>query len=143
MVAASRHDLEVPGCPLHSREVTAAAPLLRSPFAAACPTRQVLDRIGDRWTVLVLLLLDRGTHRFGELTREIEGISPKVLTQTLRALERDGLVSREVFAEVPPRTQYSLTDLGSTLLGAVRALERWATAHLDEVEAARAAYDAR
>ena len=114
-----------------------------NPFAADCPTRQVLDRIGDRWTMLVLLLLDRRTHRFSELSREIEGISPKVLTQTLRALERDGLVSREVFAEVPPRTEYTLTDLGSTLVGAVSALDRWARSHIDEVQAARAGFDAR
>ncbi|MEZ5091944.1 winged helix-turn-helix transcriptional regulator [Nocardioides sp.] len=114
-----------------------------SPFVADCPTRQVLDRIGDRWTMLVLLLLDRRTHRFGELAREIDGISPKVLTQALRALERDGLVVREVFAEVPPRTEYSLTDLGRTLVGAVSAVADWATAHIDEIQLHRAAFDAR
>ena len=114
-----------------------------NPYAADCPTRQVLDRIGDRWTMLVLLLLAERTHRFTELSRAIEGISPKVLTQALRALERDGLVSREVYAEVPPRTEYSLTDLGSTLVGAVSALDRWARSHIDEVQAARADFDAR
>ena len=120
------------------------APALEpNPYAADCPTRQVLDRIGDRWTMLVLLLLDRRTHRFTELAREIEGISPKVLTQTLRGLERDGLVRREVFAEVPPRTEYTLTDLGATLVGAVSALDRWARSHIDEVQAARADYDDR
>ena len=113
------------------------------PFSADCPTRGVLDRVGDRWTVLVLLLLARGTHRFGELAREIQGISPKVLTQTLRGLERDGLLVRQVYAEVPPRTEYTLTPLGETLIKAVSSLDRWARAHLDEVVAAQSAYDAR
>ncbi|MBD3782572.1 MAG: helix-turn-helix transcriptional regulator [Micrococcales bacterium] len=114
-----------------------------SPYAADCPTRTVLDRVGDRWTVLVLLLLERRTHRFTELQRSIEGISPKVLTQTLRALERDGLVTRVVHPEVPPRVEYSLTALGRTLVSAVAALDVWARSHIDEVEQARAAYDAR
>jgi DNA-binding HxlR family transcriptional regulator len=114
-----------------------------SPYAADCPTRAVLDRVGDRWTVLVLLLLERRTHRFTELQRSIEGISPKVLTQTLRALERDGLVTRVVHPEVPPRVEYSLTALGRTLVSAVAALDVWARSHIDEVEQARAAYDAR
>src|SRR5689334_2479382 len=113
------------------------------PYSADCPTRAVLDRVGDRWTVLVLLLLSDRTHRFNELSRAIEGISPKVLTQTLRALERDGLVTRQVYAEVPPRTEYSLTGLGRTLIDAVASLDRWARQHLDEVSAAQAAYDAR
>lgn len=113
------------------------------PFSAECPTRSVLDRIGDRWTVLVLLLLARRSHRFTELARGIEGISPKVLTQTLRAMERDGLATREVFAEVPPRVEYTLTDLGRSLVEAVAALEAWTRGHFDEVLAARAAYDAR
>ena len=113
------------------------------PYTAACPTRTVLDRIGDRWTVLVLLLLAERTRRFTELAKRIEGVSPKVLTQTLRALERDGLVTREVFAEVPPRVEYTLTDLGRTLVHAVAGLDAWARAHIDEVERSRAAYDAR
>lgn len=123
--------------------VSVAPTLEPNPFVADCPTRQVLDRIGDRWTMLVLLLLDQRTHRFGELSKQIEGISPKVLTQTLRGLERDGLISREVFAEVPPRTEYTLTDLGATLVGAVSALDRWARSHIDEVQTARATFDAR
>lgn len=113
------------------------------PYDAACPTRTILDRIGDRWTVLVLLLLADRTHRFTELSRAIEGISPKVLTSTLRSLERDGLISRQVYAEVPPRTEYSLTPLGETLVEAVSSLDRWSRTHIDAVQAARAAYDAR
>ncbi|MCM0620065.1 winged helix-turn-helix transcriptional regulator [Nocardioides bruguierae] len=112
------------------------------PYTAACPTRTVLDRVGDRWTMLVLLLLAQRTHRFSELSRAIEGISPKVLTQTLRGLERDGLLVREVHAEVPPRVEYTLTPLGGTLVDAVAGLDRWARVHIGEVEAARAAYDA-
>ncbi len=116
---------------------------IADPYAAACPTRTVLDRIGDRWTVLVLLLLAERTCRFTELQRRIEGVSPKVLTQVLRALERDGLVTREVHAEVPPRVEYTLTPLGGTLVQAVAGLDAWARAHIDEVERSRAAYDAR
>ncbi|MBM6406126.1 helix-turn-helix transcriptional regulator [Phycicoccus sp. CSK15P-2] len=114
-----------------------------NPYAAGCPTRTVLDRVGDRWTVLILLLLRDRTHRFTELQRGIEGISPKVLTQTLRGLERDGLVTRVVHAEVPPRVEYSLTPLGRTLVTAVAGLADWADAHIDEVQTARAAYDTR
>ena len=117
--------------------------VIADPYAAACPTRTVLDRIGDRWTVLVLLLLAERTCRFTELQRRIEGVSPKVLTQVLRALERDGLVTREVHAEVPPRVEYTLTPLGGTLVQAVAGLDAWARAHIDEVERSRAAYDAR
>ena len=113
------------------------------PFTARCPSREVLDRVGDRWTVLVISLLAERMHRFGELRQAIDGISPKVLTSTLRGLERDGLVERTVYAEVPPRVEYAITPLGSTLVAAVEALASWATTHLPEVEEARAAYDAR
>ena len=113
------------------------------PFAASCPSRQVLDRIGDRWSVLVILTLADGTLRYGEVAAAIEGVSQKMLTQTLRGLERDGLVTRTVFAEVPPRVEYALTDLGRSLLGAVSGLHAWATSHIGDVVAARSAYDAR
>ena len=86
--------------------------MLPDPFAADCPSRQVLDRIGDRWSVLVILVLSQGTRRFSEVAGAIEGISQKMLTQTLRGLERDGLVTRTVYAEVPPRVEYELTPLG-------------------------------
>ena len=112
-------------------------------FDPNCPSRQVLDRIGDRWSVLVVLTLATGTLRHGEIAARIGGITPKMLTQTLRALERDGLVARTVYAEVPPRVEYALTELGHDLVGLTRQLERWAETHMPDVEAARASYDAR
>ncbi|SHG56686.1 winged helix-turn-helix transcriptional regulator [Streptoalloteichus hindustanus] len=107
-----------------------------------CPTRLVLDRIGDRWTVLVVLLLSRQSPmRFTELRRGVGGIAPKVLTQTLRALERDGLIKRTVYAEVPPRVEYELTALGASLRTPITAIGRWAERHVSEVLDARANYD--
>ena len=111
-------------------------------FAKDCPSRQVLDRIGDTWSVLIVSLLAGGPQRYTTLQRQIEGISPKMLTQTLRGLERDGLVTRTVHAVVPPRVDYALTPLGESLRGLVSELEKWATTHIDDVQAARAAYDA-
>lgn len=112
-------------------------------YAKNCPSRQVLDRIGDTWSVLIVTLLAGGPERYTTLQRQIEGISPKMLTQTLRALERDGLITRTVQAVVPPRVDYELTPLGESLLGLVEALEKWAVNHMDDVLAARATYDAR
>jgi DNA-binding HxlR family transcriptional regulator len=108
-------------------------------FDPACPTRAVLDRIGDRWTVLVVLILLSGTRRFGELRDQIAGVSPKVLTATLRALERDGLVVRHVYAEVPPRVDYTLTPLGRSLETPLRAIRDWAETNMPAIEAARRA----
>ena len=123
--------------------VTAVSPDGRfNVLAAACPTRQVVTRIGDRWTLLVLSALQDRTLRFQELRRALDGVSQKMLTQTLRALERDGLVRREVFAAVPPRVEYSLTPLGGTLSELVAGIRAWAYGHMDEIAAARAAYDA-
>jgi len=117
---------------------------LSGPFYAKnCPSRQVLDRIGDTWSVLIVTLLANGPERYTTLQRQIEGISPKMLTQTLRALERDGLITRTVQAVVPPRVDYELTPLGESLLDLVAALEKWAVNHMDDVLAARATYDAR
>jgi DNA-binding HxlR family transcriptional regulator len=113
------------------------------PYTAACPSRQALDRIGDRWTILVLGALSDGPRRFTELARRIEGVSQKMLTQTLRGLERDGLVTRTVHASVPPRVDYELTQLGWTLSGPIGALEQWALDHMADVLAARASYDGR
>ncbi|GGR64452.1 transcriptional regulator [Micromonospora fulviviridis] len=113
------------------------------PFNRNCGSRKVLDRIGDRWSVLVVLTLADGDKRYGELAERVDGISQKMLTQTLRGLERDGIVTRTVHASVPPRVDYALTDLGRSLLDLVAGLEAWATTHLAEVEAARARYDAR
>jgi DNA-binding HxlR family transcriptional regulator len=112
-------------------------------YARDCPSRQVLDRIGDTWSVLIVGALADGPRRYTELAKRIEAISPKMLTQTLRGLERDGLVGRTVHAVVPPRVDYALTPLGTSLLTLVGALESWAEAHIGDVQHARAAYDAR
>ncbi|GAA3735938.1 DNA-binding HxlR family transcriptional regulator [Spinactinospora alkalitolerans] len=108
----------------------------------ACPTRRLIDRVGDKWSVLVILHLVRGTHRFSELRCAIGGVTPKVLTHTLRELERDGLVEREVHAEVPPRVEYRLTDLGRDAVAPLDALRDWAEAGLPRVLRARERYDA-
>ena len=112
-------------------------------MTAACPTRQVLRRIGDRWTMLVIMALQPGTLRFSELRRAIEGVTQKVLTETLRALERDGLVEREAIPTVPVTVRYTLTPLGHSLAEAVAAVRAWAYAHMDEIDEARARYDGR
>jgi DNA-binding HxlR family transcriptional regulator len=110
-------------------------------FDGKCPTRVVLDRVSDKWAVLILILLAAGPLRFNELRRRIDGISQKMLSQTLKSLERDGLVSRRVFATVPVTVEYSITPLGLTLHAAVDALRIWAETHLDDVVAAQARYD--
>lgn len=112
-------------------------------LAAACPTRQVINRIGDRWSLLVLYALEGGTLRFQELRRSVDGISQKMLTQTLRLLERDGLVERQIYATVPPRVEYSLTPLGRTLSGHIANIREWAYANMAGIEQARSAFDAR
>lgn len=103
-----------------------------------CPSRLVLDRIADKWTALVIQVLARQTMRYAELQREVGGISQKMLTQTLRSLERDGLVERKVFPVVPPKVEYSLTRLGRTLIEPLNALCRWSEKHLPELQANRA-----
>jgi DNA-binding HxlR family transcriptional regulator len=105
---------------------------------AQCPSRLVLDRIADKWTAIVIQLLSRKTMRYAELHREIGGISQKMLTQTLRSLERDGLVQRKVYPVVPPRVEYTLSRLGRTLIEPLRALCRWSEKHLAELQAHRA-----
>jgi DNA-binding HxlR family transcriptional regulator len=112
-------------------------------FDRKCPSRQLLDRIGDTWSVLVVVSLADGSLRYSELAARIDGVSPKMLTQALRGLERDGLLTRTVHAVVPPRVDYALTDLGRSLLGLVRALEDWAETHIGDVVEARDAYDGR
>lgn len=112
-------------------------------FARDCASRVVLDRIGDRWTVLVVLSLAEGRLRFSELRKRIDGITPKVMTQTLRALERDGIITREVFAEVPPRVEYELTELGRDLLAPIDAVRIWAEKHAVRIVANRDVYDGR
>ena len=110
---------------------------------AGCRAREVLDRVGDKWSLLVISLLGERTRRFTELRRSIDGISQRMLTVTLRGLERDGLVTRTVHPTVPPRVDYALTPMGRTLLDTVRSLVEWADSHVPEIDAARAAYDRR
>jgi DNA-binding HxlR family transcriptional regulator len=111
---------------------------------ANCHAREILARVGDKWSVYVIHVLgDAGTLRFNELRSRVDGVSQRMLTVTLRGLERDGLVVRTVYPEVPPRVEYALTSLGATLRQLVRGLVKWSGAHLPEVDAARAAYDAR
>ena len=117
--------------------VRKACALQPNVLSGVCHTRQVLDLIADKWTTLVIYLLSSGKHRYGELHKRIEGISQKMLTQTLRQLEDDGLVKRMVYPEVPPRTEYELTPLGETLREPLSALCQWAEEHLPEVEKAR------
>ena len=112
-------------------------------FLASCPSRQVLARISDKWVTLILVALASGPLRYSDLRKIIAGVSQKMLTQTLRALERDGLVSRTVTARVPVRVDYQLTPLGESLMPAVHAVKSWAEEHIGEIEASRAAYDGR
>ena len=112
--------------------------------ADACrPITDILTRVGDKWSVMVVMLLGNGTKRFNEMRRVIGGISQRMLTLTLRGLERDGLVTRTVFPTVPPRVDYALTDLGRSLLIPISALGAWAYGHRDAIDAARLAFDAR
>ncbi|MFE4518286.1 winged helix-turn-helix transcriptional regulator [Kitasatospora sp. NPDC056783] len=108
-----------------------------------CEVRQILDRVADKWSLLVIALLDRQSLRFTELRRAIDGVSQRMLTVTLRQLERDGLVERTVHPVVPPRVDYALTPLGRTLHATIRSLVTWTEAHQREIAAAREAYDAR
>ena len=104
---------------------------------------EVLSRVGDKWTVLVVKILGGGPMRFNELKRTVDGISQRMLTLTLRALERDGLVTRTVFPSVPPRVEYELTTLGRSLIQPVSALAAWAIDHRGAIDGARKKFDAR
>jgi len=112
-------------------------------YSADCPTRQILDRVGDKWAVLILLLLRNEPLRFNQLRRAIEGISQKMLSQVLKSLERDGLVKRRAIATVPVTVEYSITPLGGTLAAAVDPLRDWAERNLKDVLAAQRRYDAQ
>ncbi len=112
-------------------------------FQANCLSRRVLELIADQWTPLVIYALEEGTMRFGQLLKRINGISKKMLTQTLRAMERNGLVQRVVYPVVPPVVEYSLTPLGQTLIEPINALRNWAYGHLEEVAHAQTVYDQR
>ena len=123
-------------------EVPALAPGAH-PVSDCHGVASVLARVGDKWSVLVIMLLGDGPRRFNELKRMIAGISQRMLTLTLRGLERDGLVTRTVFPTIPPRVDYALTDLGRGLWKPVEALGLWARAHRAEIETARARFDGR
>ncbi len=110
-------------------------------YQTECPTRLVLNRIADKWAVLVLGLLESETKRFSALQREIGGISQKMLTQTLRGLERDGLIARTIYPTVPPKVEYTITPLGKTLVGLLAALRVWSETHIEEVQQAQSNYD--
>lgn len=106
-----------------------------------CPTRLALNRIADKWTVLVVGSLKEGAKRFSTLRREIGGVSQKMLTQTLRGLERDGLVNRTIYPSVPPKVEYSLTPVGQTLVGVLDAIRVWSETHIEAVLTAQSLYD--
>ncbi|MBX9864887.1 MAG: helix-turn-helix transcriptional regulator [Hyphomicrobium sp.] len=112
-----------------------------NPYAAGCPTRQLLDRISDKWVVLVLSLLEGGPKRFSVLKREIDGISQKMLSQTLRALEQDGLLTRRAFPTVPVTVEYELTPLGRSLNVAMAPVVEWAVANMSRVLKARDTFE--
>jgi DNA-binding HxlR family transcriptional regulator len=116
---------------LHKQEMT---------LSERCPIRDVLDRLGDRWTLLVLMELQEGTLRFSKLKARIEDISQRMLAQTLRQLEKDGLVDRKVYPTIPPKVEYSLTDLGRSMLTPIGQLIDWASENHQAVRAARARY---
>ena len=111
-------------------------------YLAECPTRQLLVRLSDKWVSLLLCALADGPQRYSDLSRRIASISQKMLTQTLRAMERDGIVTRTVTPSVPVRVDYDLTPLGSDLVPLMQSLKRWAETNMDRVQAARDAYDA-
>jgi DNA-binding HxlR family transcriptional regulator len=138
--------MDVAGAPTAESAPTAEPvppPAGLAPPAGACRASEVLGRVGDKWSLQVIFSLGNGARRFTDLKRGIAGISQRMLTVTLRGLERDGIVTRTIYPVIPPRVDYELTPMGGTLLDAAGTLVCWAHAHLDEIEAARAAYDAR
>ena len=125
--------------------IPASAPIPdQAPLLDACrPVRLILSRIGDKWTLLIVRALGPGPMRFNALRRELGSISQKMLTQTLRNLERDGLVSRTVTPSTPPQVEYALTEMGHDLFRPIAALAEWTWIHADAIDASRTAYDAR
>jgi DNA-binding HxlR family transcriptional regulator len=112
-------------------------------YLAACPSRQILDLLANKWTMLVMGALGTGSLRFGELRRRLDGITQKMLTQTLRNLERDGLVDRTVYPTIPPRVDYAATELGHSVVALLDAIRVWSEQHIDDVLDARDDYDDR
>ena len=113
-----------------------------NPFNASCPSQEILALIGSKWSMLLLCLLSAGPKRTGELARAAGGISQKMLTQTLRELQRHGIVARKDFGEVPPRVEYSLTPLGRSLAGLVRQIEAWLESNYSKMSTVARSYDA-
>jgi DNA-binding HxlR family transcriptional regulator len=125
-------------------DYTQVTALKHDPEHADCrKVSQILSRVGDKWTVLVIMLLGGGPRRFNEIKRMVGGISQRMLTLTLKGLERDGMVTRTVTPTIPPRVDYELTNLGRSLSEPALALGLWAQSHLDEIEAARTRFDQR
>ena len=112
-------------------------------FNKNCPTRMVLDRIADKWTVLVVSSLESETKRFGELKKEIDGISQKMLTKTLKGMERDGLIKRKAYPTIPPKVEYSLTDLGVTLVEMLQNIQHWAENNIEEIIKSQRRFDSK
>lgn len=108
-----------------------------------CPIRLVLDRIADKWTVLIVGTLMHDTKRFGELRKSIDGISQKMLTQTLRGMERDGLINRKIYPTIPPKVEYSLTTLGKSLIKILLDIQDWSESNANNILSSRKAYDTR
>jgi len=132
------------GTSLEPAHTDLPAPRLPDPDHSDCRgVASVLSRVGDKWSVFVIMNLSDGPKRFNELKRMINGISQRMLTLTLRGLERDGLVTRTIFPTIPPRVDYELTDLGRGLQQPVKALGQWAMDHLAQIEAARTRFDER
>jgi len=124
--------------PLHMKSPNNSPAKKNNVLDPRCPSRLVLARIADKWTALIIQVLAGGTKRYAVLQREIGGISQKMLTQTLRSLERDGLIERKVYPEVPPKVEYALSRLGRTLIEPLQAICRWSEKHLAELQANRA-----
>lgn len=122
----------------HNADTGAGDPAVPRDCAAM---RRVIDRVGDRWSLVVITALGHGPRRFNQLRRDLDGVTQRMLTLTLRNLERDGLIVRTVYPTVPPKVEYALSPLGQSLLGAVTGLLDWADAHRTDLDAARAAYD--
>ena len=128
--------------PEHIDVTVAEEPL--SPHGIRCRSiAPILQRIGDKWSILIVMMLARGPQRFNELKRLVEGISQRMLTLNLRGLEREGLISRKIFPTIPPKVEYALTDLGQSLCIHVISLGQWAEENYDAIQAAREAFDAR
>jgi DNA-binding HxlR family transcriptional regulator len=142
VLPSTRYDVHVKNENKKDRGTNSTARQTSSPpydvYQAKCPTREALNRIADKWTALIIGLLEQRPHRFGELKRGIGGISHKVLTQTLRGLEADGLVARVILSPRPLSVEYSLTPLGRTLISPLQAIRSWAESHIDSVLQARA-----